>query len=178
MPLNKVLLEPSYIHYYIQSVGNCSSTEKAKLSCWNWHLWPHMYEILCFTKSRIVTICPFTEKVYWPLLYALKQSLIYLSLGKKKKTTCCLTKTLIKKWVFKIFYLFIWLYWVIVLVCGFFSCGMRTLSWGMWDLVAWPGITPSSTVWSVSHWNTGEVPQNEILIVGGTNTLPRKEIGK
>ena len=125
-------------------------------------------------------MCPFTEKVYWPLLYAVKQSFIYLSFG-EKKLPAAWQRTLIKKWVFKDFYLFIWLYWVLVLVYGIFSCGMRTLSWGMSDLVAWPGIKPSSTalgVWSLSHWNTGEVPKNEILIVGGIMALPRKEIGK
>ena len=32
-------------------------------------------------------------------------------------------------------YLFIWLQWVLVAACGIFSCGMLTLSCGMWDLV-------------------------------------------
>ena len=31
-------------------------------------------------------------------------------------------------------YLFIWLQWVLVAACGIFSCGMLTLSCGMWDL--------------------------------------------
>ena len=31
--------------------------------------------------------------------------------------------------------IFIWLCQVLVAACGIFSCGMRTLSCGMWDLV-------------------------------------------
>ena len=38
--------------------------------------------------------------------------------------------------------IFIWLCRVLVAACGLFSCGMWTLSWGMWDLVPWPGIKP------------------------------------
>ena len=45
--------------------------------------------------------------------------------------------------------------------CVIFSCGTRTFSWGMWDLVPWPGVEPQSPVlgvWSLSHWATREVP--------------------
>ena len=49
----------------------------------------------------------------------------------------------------KFIYLFIWLSWVLVVVCGIFvatcrifSCGMRALSCSMRDLVPWPGIEP------------------------------------
>ena len=35
--------------------------------------------------------------------------------------------------LFKNFYLFIWLCWVLVVACGIFS-------WGMWNLIPWPGI--------------------------------------
>ena len=53
-------------------------------------------------------------------------------------------------------YLFIWLYQVLVAACRIFSCNMRTLSCGMWDLlvVPWPGIKPgllALTAWSLSH---------------------------
>ena len=36
-------------------------------------------------------------------------------------------------------YLFIWLCQVLVVACGIFSCGMRTLGCSMWDIVPWPG---------------------------------------
>ena len=72
-------------------------------------------------------------------------------------------------------YLFIWLRWVLVATygtfiatcrifvapCGIFSCGMRTLSRSMWDLVPWPGIEPgppASGAWSLNCWTTREVP--------------------
>ena len=51
-------------------------------------------------------------------------------------------------------YVLIWLYWVLVVTCRIFSCGM-------WDLVPWPGIEPcplALRVWSLSHWATREVP--------------------
>ena len=41
------------------------------------------------------------------------------------------------------------------MACGIFSCSMRTLYCGMWDLVPWPGIKPRSPAlgaWSLSHW--------------------------
>ena len=49
------------------------------------------------------------------------------------------------------------------LCCGMqnlFSCGLRTLSYGMWDLVPWPGMEPRSPAlgaWSLSHWTAREV---------------------
>ena len=42
-----------------------------------------------------------------------------------------------------------------------FSCGMQNHSWGMWDLVPWPGIEPRPPELgapSLSHWTTREVP--------------------
>ena len=46
-----------------------------------------------------------------------------------------------------LFYLFIWLYWVLVVACGTFSCSMWTLSCGMGDLVPWPGIKSMPLHW-------------------------------
>ena len=46
------------------------------------------------------------------------------------------------------------------------SCGMRTLSCGMWGLVSRPGIESrphALGAWSLSHWTTREVPHNEVL---------------
>ena len=40
-------------------------------------------------------------------------------------------------------------------------CGMLTVSWGMWDLVAWAGSEPGAPAleaWSFNHWTTREVP--------------------
>ena len=51
-------------------------------------------------------------------------------------------------------YLFIWLYQVLVVAHGIFSCSM-------WDLVPWPGIEPGPPelgVWSHSRWTTSGVP--------------------
>ena len=56
-------------------------------------------------------------------------------------------------------YVFIWLHWVHRIFD--LHCSMRTLSWGMWDLVLWPGVEPQPPAlgaWSVSHWTTREVP--------------------
>ena len=42
-----------------------------------------------------------------------------------------------------------------------FSCGMWILSYGMWDLVPWPGTEPRPLalgVLSLSHWTTKEAP--------------------
>ena len=36
-------------------------------------------------------------------------------------------------------YLFLWLYHVLVVACGIFSCGKQTLSCSLWDLVPIPG---------------------------------------
>ena len=55
----------------------------------------------------------------------------------------------------------IWLCWILVSALRIFSCNMRTLSCGMWDLVSWPGIEPGPhalATWSLSHWTTREVP--------------------
>ena len=44
----------------------------------------------------------------------------------------------------------------------YLCCGIQTLSFGMWDLVPWPGIEPGPPalgVKSLSHWTTREVPQ-------------------
>ena len=49
----------------------------------------------------------------------------------------------------------------LVVACGIFSCSMQTLSWGMWDLVPWPGIEPRPPalgVWSLNHWTPREAP--------------------
>ena len=51
-------------------------------------------------------------------------------------------------------YLFIWLYQVLIVTHGIFSCGR-------WDLVPWPGIEPrlaASGTQSLSHWTPREVP--------------------
>ena len=57
--------------------------------------------------------------------------------------------------------MFIWLCWVLVATCRIFSCSMRTLSYGMWDLDPWPGIEPQSLLWA-----------REVLATG----LPRKPL--
>ena len=49
----------------------------------------------------------------------------------------------------------------LVAACGLLCCGMRTLSWGMWDLVPWPGVEPRPPalgVWSLTHCATRESP--------------------
>ena len=46
------------------------------------------------------------------------------------------------------------------------SCGMQTLSCGLWDLVLWPGIEPRNPAlgaWSLSHRTTREVPRSFFL---------------
>ena len=66
---------------------------------------------------------------------------------------------------------FIWLCQALVgahgifdLLCGMqdiFTCGVQNHSWGMWDLVPWPGIEPRPPELgapSLSHWTTSEVP--------------------
>ena len=42
--------------------------------------------------------------------------------------------------------IFIWLHWILVAVCGIFSCSMQTLSCKIWDLVPWLGIEPMPSV--------------------------------
>ena len=42
------------------------------------------------------------------------------------------------------------------------SCGMQTLSCGVWDLVSWPGVEPRPPTLgaqSLSHWSPREVPR-------------------
>ena len=50
---------------------------------------------------------------------------------------------------------------IFLAACGVFSCGMQTLSCGIWNLVPLPKIKPRSPalgVWHLSHWTTREVP--------------------
>ena len=50
---------------------------------------------------------------------------------------------------------------IFIAACGVFSCGMQTLSCGVWNLVPLPKIKPRSPalgVWHLSHWTTREVP--------------------
>ena len=50
---------------------------------------------------------------------------------------------------------------LLVVAFGIFSCSMRTLSCGMWDLVPKPGIEPGPPALgarSLRHWTTREVP--------------------
>ena len=57
-------------------------------------------------------------------------------------------------------WIFVAAYGILVTACGIFSCGMRTLTCSMWDLVPWPGIEPGPSAlgaWSLSHWTTREV---------------------
>ena len=57
-------------------------------------------------------------------------------------------------------YIFIWLHWVLASANGIFK-SMRTLCWGMWDLVPWSGIEPGPPAlgaWSLRHRTTREVP--------------------
>ena len=51
---------------------------------------------------------------------------------------------------------------IFVVACGIFSPGLCTLSWGLWDLVPWPGREPRPLALgtlSLSHWTTVEVPK-------------------
>ena len=41
---------------------------------------------------------------------------------------------------------------IFVVACGIFSCGRQTLSQGMWDLVAWPGIEPGPPALGVQSY--------------------------
>ena len=56
------------------------------------------------------------------------------------------------------------------LCCGLwdlFSCGTQTLSWGLWDLVPWPGLEPGPPTLgaqNLSQWTTREVPSLFILM--------------
>ena len=44
-------------------------------------------------------------------------------------------------------YLFNWLCWVFTVARGIFSCSIRALSCGMWDLVPRPGMEPGPLNW-------------------------------
>ena len=49
---------------------------------------------------------------------------------------------------------------VFIVAFRIFNCSMRTLNWGMWDLVPRPGIKPRPPALgaqSLSHWTTREV---------------------
>ena len=51
---------------------------------------------------------------------------------------------------------------IIYLAAPGITCGFRTLSCGMWDLVPCPGIKsgpPALGEWSVSLWTTWEIPK-------------------
>ena len=58
--------------------------------------------------------------------------------------------------------IFICIYLFICLTALHPSCGMQTkISWGMWDLVSWPGIEPKAPALgalSLSHQTMREVP--------------------
>ena len=50
--------------------------------------------------------------------------------------------------------------YLFISLCQFVSCGLWTLSCGMWDLVPWPGIEPGNPALGVqilSPWTTREV---------------------
>ena len=55
----------------------------------------------------------------------------------------------------------IWDLWSFVVAGRIFSCGLQTLSCGMWDLVPWPEIKPGPPALgaqNLNHWTTVEVP--------------------
>ena len=51
--------------------------------------------------------------------------------------------------------LFFNLFWLLAVACRIFSCDTWTLSWGMWDLVPWPGIEPVLQHWELRVLSTG-----------------------
>ena len=53
---------------------------------------------------------------------------------------------------------------IFVEACTIFSYGMPTLSWGIWDLVPWPGLEP----WSLHWYNAVRSPLSHFSI---SNTL-------
>ena len=74
---------------------------------------------------------------------------------------------LLRHFLKKKIYVFTWLFWVLVAACRIFSHSMLTLSWGMWDLVPWPGITPRPPALGLrglSHWTPREVPPKSLSI--------------
>ena len=63
---------------------------------------------------------------------------------------------------------------------GDLRCCMQTLSWGMWDLVPWPGIKPGPPAlqaWSLSHWTTREVPKMYSFTVVEARSLKSVPLG-
>ena len=51
---------------------------------------------------------------------------------------------------------------------------MRTLNWGLWELVHWLGIKPGPPAlgaWTLSHWTTRKVPCLLFLIKAAINSL-------
>ena len=73
------------------------------------------------------------------------------------------TREILLNYPFKTFfiYIFAWLCWVLVVPRKIFSCGMRPLCCGMWNLVPWPGIKsrpPALGAQSLSQWTTRKVP--------------------
>ena len=51
------------------------------------------------------------------------------------------------------------------------ACEHLTNTWGMWDLVPWPGMEPRPPAlgaWGLSHWTTKEVPRRN----NSVNTFP------
>ena len=79
-----------------------------------------------------------------------------------KSSSVCLAHSRVQKNISsQLFFFSIWLYRVWVVACRMCSCGMQTLSCGMWDLVSWPGIKPRPPALggqSLSHWTTSEIP--------------------
>ena len=65
---------------------------------------------------------------------------------------------------------------VLVVACRIFSCDMRTLRCGMWDLVPSPGIKPGPPALeaqSLSHWTTREGPILAFLRLGCPFPIPQ-----
>ena len=80
-----------------------------------------------------------------------------------RRFTVSATREILLNYPFKNFfiYIFVWLCWVLVVPHKIFSCGMRPLCWGMWNLVPWPSIksrTPALGAQSLSQWTTRKVP--------------------
>ena len=61
-------------------------------------------------------------------------------------------------------YLCIWLCWVLVVAHGIFSCGI-------WDLVPWPGIKPSSPVLEHSVWASGPPGRSQTIPILKTTSI-------
>ena len=61
-------------------------------------------------------------------------------------------------------YLCIWLCWVLVVEHGIFSCGI-------WDLVPWPGIKPSSPVLEHSVLTTGPPGKSQTIPILKTTSI-------